>query len=109
MVGIFKKCFIRNCNTKSGKSFQKFVFVIEDKEKNEIYGEMSESYAREYFKYCSTTTKELLGKEVSYTEKQENFVDKNGENKTVKKVKYLNIFDSDGKPIIMSNSKEVDF
>lgn len=67
----------------------------EDGSKELVHGSFSEQYARDYFTFCNVKTKDLVGKEVE----------------VVMEIKFMNVLDSDGKPIRMPkrNSNELDF
>lgn len=68
-----------------------------------VWGAYSESYARDYFKYCGVLTKDLVGKEVEII--LGSYKDKEGKEKP--KIKFLNVLDKNDKPIVMP--KELDF
>jgi hypothetical protein len=64
---------------------------------------MSEDYARRYFAFCKTTTAETIGKTVNVVLAKRQY-EKDGEKRTIEYVKYLNLLDENGNPIIMVNS-----
>lgn len=99
-----------------GKKFKKLDFTVDvlvDPKKGEVKtrsGSMSEDYARRYFAYCNTTTAETIGKTVNVVlAKRQYEVD--GEKRTIEYVKYLNLLDENGNPIIMpkSDASEIGF
>jgi hypothetical protein len=74
-----------------------FTCEVEKKDgsKEIVSGSYSEKYARDYFAYCNVKTKDLVGKEVEVS------LD----------IHYMNVLDSDGKPIRMPKkaNNELDF
>ena len=112
MNGILKSIKLRKVMLKDGKSFDVIDFVVDvitDEAKQEVKtykGNMSVEYAKKYFAFAKTTTKDQIGKEVGVVLAKRMY-EKDGEQRTVTYIKYLNLLDEDGKAIIM-NKKESD-
>ena len=112
MKGILKSIKLRNVKTKDGKDFSVIDYVVDvitDEAKQEVKtykGNMSVEYAKKYFAFAGTTTKDQIGKEVEVV-LSKRIWEKDGEQRTVTFIKYLNLLDEDGEAIIM-NKKDSD-
>ena len=114
MNAVLKKVALNTYEIKKGdnkgKKFKKLDFTVDvlvNAEKGEVKtrsGSMSEDYAKRYFAFCNTTTTEQIGKEVEVVLAKRQY-EKDGEKRTIEYVKFLNILDEDGKPIIMYNEE----
>lgn len=109
MIGILKKVSLNTYEVKKGdnkgKKFKKLNFEVEvtDKDTGEVRtykGNMSEDYARKYFAYCETTTKEQLGKEVEVRLATRKFETDEGEERKYTFIKYMNLI-IEGEPVVM--------
>ncbi len=110
MEAILKKVSLNTYEIKKGenkgKKFKKLDFTVDvlvDAKKGEIKtrtGSMSEDYAKRYFNYCGTTTQETIGKTVDVILAKRQY-EKDGEKRTIEFVKFLNLLDESGEPIIM--------
>ena len=117
MKGILKKVELKEyTNKEKGNKFNRLNFVVDcENDKHEIItlkGNMSEDYARKYFKHCGLTTKEAIGKQVEVITGKKKFTSDNGEERTFTFIKFLNFLDDKGNPIIMKKDedvKELDF
>lgn len=112
MEAVLRKLTLNQYEVKKGetkgKKFKKLDFscdVLVNAEKGEIKtrtGSMSEDYARRYFKYCELTTAEAIGKTVDVVLAKRRYTNKDGEERTIEFVKFMNFLDADGMSIIMS-------
>lgn len=114
MKGKLKKIELKEYRTKDGKkTFNKIEFtcdVIFD-EKGTIKtlkGSYSEDYARRYFSFCGVTTKDLIGKEVECVISKRAYENDKGEERVVNFIRFLNVLDRDGNPVIMPRAKAED-
>ena len=115
MKGILKSVELKEYVSKeTGKKFRKLNFVVDvlfnDKSVETLKGSYGEQFARDYFKYCNVKTKDLIGKEVGVVLAKKSF-EAEGEIKTYKYIKYLNVLDSEGYAIVMKKDSEntIDF
>ena len=114
MKAILKKIELKELKTKDGKKFNKVEFTCDVKmnDKGEIKtykGSYGEQYARDYFAYCGVKTKDVVGKEVDVTLAKREF-ESNGETHTINYIKFLNVLNEEGQPILMKKEKtEIDF
>ena len=105
-----KQCEVKKGDNK-GKKFKVLDFEVEvlvDEQKGEVKtrkGSMSEDYAKRYFAHCNTTTAEAIGEECEVVLSKRKY-EKDGESRTIEFVKFLNLLDEDGKPIIMPKADE---
>lgn len=112
MKGILKSIKLRNVKTKDNKNFDVIDYVVDvvtDEAKQEVKtykGNMSVEYAKKYFAFANTRTSDQIGKEVGVVLAKRMY-EKDGEQRTITYIKYLNLLDEDGKAIIM-NKKEGD-
>lgn len=96
-----------------GKKFKKLDFTVDvlvDAKKGEIKtrtGSMSEDYAKRYFAYCGTTTQKAIGKTVDVILAKRQY-EKDGEKRTFEYVKFLNLLNESGEPIIMPKADAQD-
>ena len=103
----------KELKTKDGRKFTKIEFtcdvVLNDKGEVKTYkGDYSEDYARKYFAYCNTTTRDVIGKEVDVSIAKRSYQHE-GETRYVTFIKWLNLLDENGNVIRMpsENSSEV--
>lgn len=115
MRGILKKVSLNTYEVKKGdnkgKKFKKLNFEVEvtDEDTGEVRtfkGNMPEDYARKYFAYCGTTTKEQLGKEVEVRLAIRKFETDEGEERKYTFIKYMNFIDEEDEPIVMPKDDE---
>lgn len=108
MKGIVKSFKLRNVKTKDNKEFEMLDYicdVVVNENKGEIKtlkGSMSAEYARKYFAFCNVKTSDLINKEVGVVVAKRKYENANGEERTINFVKYLNVLDENGDPIIMN-------
>lgn len=117
MEAVLKKVALNTYEIKKGdnkgKKFKKLDFTVDvlvDATKGEIKtrtGSMSEDYAKRYFKYCGTTTKETIGKTVDVILSKRQY-EKDNEKRTFEFVKFMNLLDDAGEPIIMRKEEAQD-
>lgn len=118
MEAVLRKIELKQCEVKKGdnkgKKFKVLDFevdVLVNAEKGEIKtrkGSMSEDYARRYFGYCKVKTTEAIGKTVDVVLSKRRYTNKDGEERTIEFVKYLNLLDEAGEPIIMPKADAQD-
>lgn len=106
MKATIKKISQKNIKTTTGKQFSKFVIecdvVMNDKGEIRSYrSEMSMEYAKKYFTYCEVGSKDLIGRPCEVTLRKRAYTTADGEDRTITEIKYLNLLDHEGKPIIM--------
>lgn len=110
MLGILKKIELKEYEIKEGKmkgnKFKKLEFtcdvVIDEKGSiNTLKGSYSDEFARKYFAYCNVKTKDLIGKNVECVISKKLYVNDKGEERTIKFIRFMNVLDADGNPIIM--------
>lgn len=116
MEGIVKSFKLRNVKTKDNKEFKTLDYVCDvvvNEEKGEIKtlkGSMSAEYARKYFAFCGVKTADLVNKKVNVVISKRKYENSNGEERTVNFIKYLNVLDEEGNPIIISKEENnIDF
>ncbi len=109
-----KSINVETFKTKDGKKeFKKAVYVC-DVTINEATGEVktlkgnaSVEYFKKYLQYCNVQAKELPGKLVDVVVSKRAYTNDKGEERIYSQIKYLNILNEEGKPIIMPNENEV--
>lgn len=111
MEAVLRKIALKKCEVKKGeRKGQKFNVidfeceVLVDANKGEVKtrkGSMSEDYAKRYFAYCNTTTEEALNKPVDVVLAKRKYENKDGEERTIEFIKFMNLLNEDGSPIIM--------
>lgn len=116
MKGILKGIKRIECKTKKGDKFSLIEFkcdvVINDKgDVKTLKGSYGEEFARKYFTYCGTKTKDLIGKPVDCVIAKKNIEKDDGTTLTISYIKYINVLDEEGKPIYLpkEDNTEVDF
>lgn len=116
MLGKLRKIEKKEFKTKENKKFTKILFECDLKinDKGDIKtlrGSYSEDFAKKYFAYCNVKTKDLIGKEVECITAKRTYINADGVERTINYIKFMNVLDSEGKPIIMHNddSEELDF
>lgn len=117
MEGILKKIEKNEYKTKDGKkTFTKIEFTcdvrIDDKGSiKTLKGSYSEEFARKYFEYCGVKTKELIGQKVECIIAKRVYENDKGEERIVTFIRFLNVLDENGKPIVMpkDTQQELDF
>lgn len=106
MKGILKEIKRVECKTKEGKKFSLIEFKcdvrINDKgDVKTLRGSYGEEFAKKYFTYCGTKTKDLIGKEVDCIVAKKSIDKEDGTTITVSYLKYINVIGADGKPIYL--------
>ena len=106
MKAIIRKVGIKHITTTTGKKFDKIVIecdcIVDDKGTIKTYkSEMSPDYAKRYFGYCGLSSSQLPGKECEVTLRRRAFTSPDGKLGAVTEIKYLNMLDANGNPIIM--------
>lgn len=106
MKGTLKKIELKTYSTKDKRSFSKVEFTcdVQIDEKGNIKtlkGSYSEDFARKYFAYCKVETKDLIGKQVDCILSKRAYENDKGEERIVTFIRFMNVLDKDGKPIIM--------
>ena len=76
-----------------------------------LRGSYGEEFAKKYFTYCGTKTKDLIGKEVDCVVAKKSIDKEDGTTITVSYIKYMNVIGADGKPIYLpkEDNTELDF
>ena len=110
MKAIIRQVSLKNVNTKDGRKFDKIVIKCDVvKEEDRVFtrnAEMSVDYAKRYFSLCGYSSADLPGKVCDVTLQKRIFKDANGVDRVIESIKYLNMLDDEGNPIIMR--KEAD-
>lgn len=93
-----------------GKQFTKIVIecdvVVNDKREIRTYrSEMSQDYAKRYFGFCKVSSKDLPGRKADVVLRKRAYDANDGTVRYVTEIKYLNLLDDDGKPIIMKTEE----
>lgn len=117
MKGKLKKIELKTYKTKDGKkSFNKVEFtcdvnIDENGTIKTLKGSYSEDFARKYFSYCNVKTKDLIGKEVECIVSKRAYENDKGEERVVNFIRFLNVLDGVGNPIIMpkDDAEDLDF
>ena len=115
MKATVKNFKIRKVDTKDGKQFEMLDYTcdVQINDKGEIKtlkGSMSTEYARKYFAYCGVKTTELINKTVDVVVSKRKYENANGEERTTTFIKYLNVLNTDGSPIVMpKDSNPINF
>lgn len=112
MKATIKKISQKNIKTTTGKLFSKFVIecdvTMNDKGEIRTYrSEMSMEYAKKYFTFCGVPSKDLIGKPCEVTLRKRGYTTADGEERTITDIKYLNLLDDEGKPMIMVSENAV--
>ena len=110
MKGILREVKLIECKNEAGAKFKLFEFKadvkINDKgDVKTLKGSYGEEFAKKYFTYCGVKTKDLIGKEVEVVVAKRSY-EKDGETRVVNYIKYLNVLDSEGKPIYLPKDDE---
>lgn len=114
MKGKLKKIELKEYNKKNGKgSFKKVNFTCDvtiDEQGNikTLSGSYSEEFARKYFAYCGVKTKDLIGKDVECILSKRAYENDKGEERIVNFIRFINVLDENGNPIIMPKDKAED-
>lgn len=106
MKATIKKISQKNIKTQTGKQFSKFVIecdvLVNEKGEIRTYrSEMSMDYAKRYFQFCGVPSRELVGKDCEVTLRKRAYTAADGTPRTITEIKYLNLIDDAGNPIIM--------
>lgn len=115
MKGILKKVELKEYKTQEGKKFKKVEFevdvIIKDGMVKTLKGNYSETFARDYFSKAETKLKDLVGKEVGVVIAKKNFTGNDGLQHIYEYVKFINVLDKDGNPIVFKNetNEDIDF
>lgn len=116
MKGILREIKIVECKGKSGAKFNLVEFKCDVKVNDKgdvktLKGSYGEEFARKYFTYCGVKTKNLIGKEVEVVVAKRSY-EKDGEQRVISYIKYLNVLDAEGKAIYLpkeDTDNEIDF
>jgi len=101
--------YLSDYSTKDGRKFSKIEFeVVAEGNRQPIKGNMSVDYAKKYFGMCGVKGSELKGRECFVVIRDEGYFAKDGTPRKVKRVKYLNLIDENGAPIIMPKEETAD-
>lgn len=110
MKAIIRQVSMKTVNCKDGRTFNKIAIRCDVvKEEDKVFSrtaEMSVDYAKKYFAHCGLSSSDLPGKVCDVTLQKRMFKDANGNDRVIESIKYLNMLDEDGKPIILR--KEAD-
>ena len=117
MKGKLKKIELKEFKTKDGKkTFKKVEFTcdvfIDDKGIiKTLKGSYSEDFARRYFAFCGVKSKDLIGKDVECVISKRAYENDKGEERAVNFIRFLNVLDHEGNPIIMPKDdiEDLDF
>ena len=117
MKGTLKKIELKEDTTKDNKrAFKKVEFTCDVEIDNKgniktLKGSYSEDFARKYFAYCGVKTKDLIGKQVDCILSKRAYENDKGEERIVNFIRFLNVLDKEGNPIIMpkDNQQDIDF
>lgn len=106
MKATIKKVSMKHITTQSGKKFDKVVItcdvVTDERGTLKTYNsEMNPDYAKRYFRHCGLTSKDLPGMPCDVILRRRAFTDKDGRDGAVTEIRWLNMLDKEGKPIIM--------
>lgn len=113
MKAIIRKVELKHINTEEGKKFDKIEIqcdvFIDDKNVRSRRASMSVDYAKKYFAHCGLSSADLPGKVCEVILRKRHYTDKNtGEMRMYEEIKYLNMLDENGDPIIMRNKPDPD-
>ena len=112
MKGTLKKIELKTYSTKDNKrSFSKVEFTcdvqIDDKGSiKTLKGSYSEDFARKYFAFCNVKTKDLIGQQVDCVISKRAYENDKGEERIVNFIRFLNVLDANGKPIVMPKDSQ---
>lgn len=115
MKGILKKVELKEYKKSDGKKFKKVEFIVDviikDGEVRTLKGNYSETFARDYFSQVGTKLKDLVGKEVGVVTAKKNFQGNDGLQHVYEYIKFINVLDEKGSPIIIKKdtSEDIDF
>lgn len=102
---IEKKTFEVKKGQNKGNKFAKILITCDVKndkgEVSTLRADLSEEYAKKYFAFCNKTTAGVIGEEVSVTLARRSYTNEDGEERTIRFIKYLNFLNADGEAIIM--------
>lgn len=116
MEAILKRIELKEYQTRDGRKFKKVEFECDVEDSNHLIktlkGSYSEEFARKYFEFCGVKTKDIIGKQVDCVVSKKAYENGNGEKRIYQFIRFLNLLDSDGKPIRMpreDSNIELDF
>lgn len=105
MKAIIRQVSMKQVQCKDGRKFDKVAIRCDVvKEENRVFSrtaEMSVDYAKKYFTHCGLSSADLPGMECEVTLQKRMFKDANGVDRVIESIKYLNMLDEEGKPIIL--------
>lgn len=111
MKATIKRVYMKHITTQTGKKFDKVLIecdcIVDDRGTLKTYkSEMSTDYAKKYFAHCGLTSKQLPGMPCEVTLRRRAFTGKDGKPGACTEIRYLNMLDSEGNPIIMAAAED---
>ena len=113
MKAIIRSVELKHINTKDNKKFDRIEITcdvfVDEKNVRTRKASMSVDYAKKYFAYCGLTSADLPGKICDATLRKRPYTSKDtGELRTIEEIRYLNMLDDDGDPLIMRKEPDPD-
>ena len=110
MKAIIRQVSMKQVQCKDGRKFDKVVIrcdVVKDEDR--VFtrtAEMSVDYAKKYFAHCGFSSADLPGRVCEVTLQKRMFKDANGVDRVIESIKYLNMLDEEGNPIILRKEQD---
>lgn len=105
MKGKIKKVYAKEFKARDSRKFKKICIEVDVVGENNIVrtrtAQMSIDYAKKYFNHCGLSSADLPGMDCNVTMQKRMFKDAEGNDRVVEEIKYLNMLDDAGNPIIM--------
>lgn len=113
MRAILKTVTFKDCVTKDNKKFKVVNYTVDvtNEDTNEVKtyrGSMSCDYGKKYFEKCGYTSKSAIGCVVDVTLRKRAYTTKEGEQRVVTEVKYMNFIDTNGEKIFLDDKNNED-
>ena len=114
MKAKIKRIELKEYETEDKRKFSKVEFTCDvENDKGDVKtlkASYNEDYAKKYLAYCGVKTKDIIGAECEVVTARRTY-EKDGEKRIYNYIKFVNLLDDKGQPIIMPSekSKELDF
>ena len=113
MKAIIRKVELKKITTTEGKKFDRIEITcdvfVDEKNVRSRRASMSVDYAKKYFAHCGLSSADLPGKLCEVTLRKRSFTDKTtGELRVMEEIRYLNMLDENGEPIILRPEADKD-
>ena len=110
MKAIIRKVELKNCTDRDGRKFDQIQITcdvfVDEKNVRTRRASMSVDYAKKYFAHCGLSSADLPGMVCNVTLRKRAYTNKDGDERVIEEIRYLNMLDDDGEPIIMRKEPE---